>query len=73
MKTAVDKKYEMFGCYKDTAMAIDDVESKYFIPEDIWKGEFKPYYSGAAYIMTGEVALQLAEIKEKVQEKCHEY
>jgi len=43
----------MFGCHKNFPDPIKTIDSKYYLPDDIWVGPFKPYFSGAAYVMTG--------------------
>jgi len=34
------------------------IDSKYYLPDDIWDGPFKPYFSGAAYVMTGRLRVK---------------
>ena len=57
----------MFGCHKNFPEPVKRIDSKYFLPDDIWSGPFKPYFSGAAYVMIGSAALMLANVKEDVQ------
>ena len=53
-----------FGCHKFTDLPVRSPESKYFIPKQLWSTKYPSYYSGAAYMMTIDVALKLAEVKE---------
>ena len=47
------------GCKKEHDVVMRDPVYKYFMPEEIYNhNEYPPYFSGAAYIMTGELALK---------------
>jgi len=57
------------GCTKahDPVMRNLTQAGKYYIPEEIYPDKFYPtYYSGAAYVFTGEMALKLAAKKDEV-------
>ena len=55
-----------FGCYKSNEGPMRELKSKYFIPKQLWATDYPSYYSGAAYMMTIECALQLAEVKDTI-------
>ena len=48
------------GCSKLSDPVIRDPKNKYYIPTEIYpKEHWAPYYSGAAYVFTGEMALKV--------------
>ena len=55
-----------FGCYKSNDPPVTIPNKKYFIPKQLWSKNYPSYYSGAAYMMTIEAALKLAEVKETI-------
>ena len=55
------------GCKSDHDKVVKDLRSKYFVPDEIYAPTFyPPYFSGAAYVITGQLATIMAERKSEV-------
>ena len=62
-----DNRYaEAVGCLKPEPKPIRDPKSKYFLPKQAYDPEsFTPYFSGASYVTTGNLALRMANAVER--------
>lgn len=55
---------ELVGCMHQNEMVNRNIKSKYYMPRELVKEErYPPYFSGASYLMTANVALKLASAK----------
>jgi len=55
---------ELVGCMHKNEMVNRNINSKYYMPRDLVKSDrYPPYFSGAGYLMTANVAFRLAEAK----------
>ena len=61
-----EAEIDAVGCLKPEPQPIRDPTSKYFLPKQSYEPEwFTPYYSGASYVTTGNLAMRMAKAVEK--------
>ena len=61
------EKIPALGCIKEHEPVVRNPTSKYFVPPEIFENDkYSNYYSGAAYIVNGQLALEMAKRKQEV-------